>query len=167
LVLVTTNARISRPRGELPGHDTIIKSDQIKARVDTDIDADNNPLQMAKLIGADTLQEFAQRLAEEHRPIEFDWAGRFGLPLKPPVNVARPMTSAGSNRPAAAPAMSPHDGARVSAVEVVGEKKSKLVCAGCGSSVAYNVAKFCWFNKPRFGGLVYCIDCQKNVPKPA
>jgi len=26
-----------------------------------------------------------------------------------------------------------------------------------------NVAKFCWFNKPRFGGKVYCMECQKAV----
>jgi hypothetical protein len=26
-------------------------------------------------------------------------------------------------------------------------------------------AKFCWFNKPRFGGLVYRMDCQTKVLK--
>jgi hypothetical protein len=31
--------------------------------------------------------------------------------------------------------------------------------------VSNAVARFCWFNKPRFGGLVYCMDCQKKVPK--
>ena len=25
-------------------------------------------------------------------------------------------------------------------------------------------AKFCWFNEPRFGGLVYCMGCQTKVP---
>jgi hypothetical protein len=31
--------------------------------------------------------------------------------------------------------------------------------------VSIAVARFCGFNKPRFGGLVYCMDCQKKVPK--
>ena len=41
--------------------------------------------------------------------------------------------------------------------------KQKLVCHSCGTSVGYNVAKFCWFNKPKFGGNIYCMDCQKTV----
>ena len=41
--------------------------------------------------------------------------------------------------------------------------KQKLVCHSCGTAVGYNVAKFCWFNKPKFGGNIYCMDCQKTV----
>ena len=43
------------------------------------------------------------------------------------------------------------------------EPKQKLVCHSCGTAVGYNVAKFCWFNKPKFGGNIYCMDCQKIV----
>ncbi len=50
------------------------------------------------------------------------------------------------------------------AVAAGGEKaKSKLACSSCGIQVGYNVAKFCWFNKAKFGGNVYCMDCQKKV----
>ena len=65
LILVSKNARISRPKAHLPGLDTIIKSDQLKARVERDIEADNNALVLAKMIATDTLQEFAERLAED------------------------------------------------------------------------------------------------------
>jgi len=41
--------------------------------------------------------------------------------------------------------------------------KQKLVFHACGASVGYNVAKFCWFNKPKFGGNIYCMDCQQTV----
>jgi hypothetical protein len=164
LVLVTTNARISRPTTVLPGHATIIKCDQIKARMDADIEADNNALQMAKLIGSDRLQEFAERLAEEHRPIAFDWAAKFGMPAKPPIVAQVPP----AHRPVAAAPIATPSGATGSApTEIVEERKSKLDCVACGCRVTYSVAKFCWFNKPRFGGNVYCMDCQKNVPKPA
>ena len=41
--------------------------------------------------------------------------------------------------------------------------KQKLICHSCAEPVPYNVAKFCWFNKPKFGGNLYCIECQKKV----
>jgi len=41
--------------------------------------------------------------------------------------------------------------------------KQKLICSKCGQAVSYAVAKFCWFNKPKFGGNVYCMDRQKAV----
>ena len=41
--------------------------------------------------------------------------------------------------------------------------KQKLICHACGKSITHTVAKFCWFNKPKFGGNIYCMDCQKKV----
>ena len=164
LVLVSTNARISRPKVNLPGLDTIIKSDQLKARVERDIDADNNALQLAKMVGPDKLQEFAERLAEEHRPIAYNWAAKFDLPARPPIVTQTPPAA----RPVAASPIATANGVPGSApTGVVDERNSKLDCAACGRRVTYNVAKFCWFNRPRFGGNVYCMDCQKNVPTPA
>jgi len=166
LVLVSKNARISRPKRKIDGLDAVIKNDQLNARISKDIDSNNNPIGLAKLIGQDTLEEFARALANEHRPIRIDWAARFGLPVCPPAP-----------QPAQAPRRSsftqigtgrkPGQRPTAQAEEPSGndgEKKSKLVCAACAISVSYSVAKFCWFNKPRFGGMVYCMDCQKKVP---
>ena len=141
LVLVSSKARITRPSKSFPGLDEIIKVDQIKANLDKAMDDDNNPLTLAKLVSSETVKAFAERLVALHTPHQFNWHGRFGLP----VQVDEP-----------------------TAVEVVEKaefepKKSKLACNTCGTVVAYNVAKFCWFNKPRFGGQVYCYECQKNV----
>lgn len=152
LVLVSKNARISRPKKKLDGIETVIKNDQLKARVDKDFDSDNNPLTVARIISQETLQDFATRLAAVHRPIRFDWAAKFGLPAQAPIFEVAPI-----------PAPEPSD----EGSSTTAEKKSKLACVACGTIVAYNVAKFCWFNKPRFEGNVYCMDCQKNVPKPA
>ncbi|MDZ4055566.1 MAG: hypothetical protein U1D69_01145, partial [Polynucleobacter sp.] len=84
---------------------------------------------------------FAERVVALHKPLQFNWPGKFGLPVRLDEEVA------------------------VEAVQNVEPepKKSKLACNSCGTVVAYNVAKFCWFNKPRFGGQVYCYECQKNV----
>lgn len=141
LVLVSSKVRITRPSLSFPGLDEIVKVDQIKAILDKAMDNDNNPLSLAKLVSSETLKAFAERLVALHKPHQFNWPGKFGLPVRLDEEAA---------------------------VEVVEKaepelKKSKLACNTCGTAVAYNVAKFCWFNKLRFGGQVYCFECQKNV----
>jgi len=168
LVLVSKTARISRPKSKLDGLDAVLKNDQLKARIDKVIDADNNPLGFAKLIGSDTLEEFARALASEHRPIRIDWAAKFGLPAKWPVSRPPPrvatFTPIGAGTSAGQRPTVPA-GERQAAG--VGDKQSKLVCVACGTPLSYSVAKFCWFNKSRFGGLVYCMNCQRKVPTPS
>ena len=94
LVLVSKTARISRPKAKIDGLDAVIKNDQLNARINKDIDANNNPIGLAKLIGQDTLEEFARALANEHRPIRVDWAAKFGLPPSAPTSrpSSRPTT---------------------------------------------------------------------------
>lgn len=144
LVLVSKNARISRPKAKVDGLDCIIKNDQVFATIDRDIDQ-GGPLLMARVIGVDTLEQLARAIAGLHRPIRFDWAARFGLPAVEAVTAPAAQPSGSVSEPAAANA------------------KQKLVCHGCGVSIAYNVAKFCWFNKQKFGGRLYCMECQKAV----
>lgn len=139
IVLVSKNARISRPK---KFDDIIIKNDQIKTTIQKNIDEDNNLLGIAKILGSDTLQDFATRLASAHRPIEFNWAAKFGLPEVPPQERA------------------PQKAAQEAEED---KPKGKLICRTCGEAVTYAVAKFCWVNKPRFGGNVYCISCQKSI----
>jgi hypothetical protein len=150
LVLVSKGARISRPKEKLDGLDCVIKCDQLKSRVDRDIDADNNPLNLARLIGQDTVEDFARRLAAIHKPVKFDWAARFGMSTEYPAASAIAATVAKVEEPTLA-------------AEIEAEKKSKLICASCGMAVSYAVAKFCWLNKPKFAGKVFCMDCQKTV----
>lgn len=148
LVLVSKTARIQRPKGTIEGLDGVIKNDQLKAKIDRDIDRDVNVLHAAKIIGSDTLRDLAERLANAHRPISFDWKSRFGLPVEADQG-AEPSESTES--------------APVDSKEAGDGRKSRLICSDCGVPVSYNVAKFCWFNKPRFGGKVFCMDCQKKV----
>ncbi len=156
LVLVSKTARITRPKARIEGIDAVIKNDQLNTRIKQDIDDTPNLAGLAKMLGLESLREFAQRLAEEHVPQRFNWAAKFGLPAMVPP--AAPLRTPASNTPAVTALQAP------SPVQVPAETKSKLVCSRCGCAVAYNVARFCWFNKPRFGGLVYCMDCQKSVP---
>lgn len=153
LVLVSKNARISRPKRKINGLDAVIKNDQLKSRIDRDIDADNNPLGFARLVSQDTLEELARAIASQHRPTRMDWLTKFGLPPVAPAPTP-PKSPAPAPRPDPTGSSDPT------------RNKGKLVCAACGVAVSYAVAKFCWVNKPRFAGLVYCMDCQRRVPKP-
>lgn len=140
LVVVSKGARITRPKRSLADLDSIVKADQLQSY----LEKDNKPdlLWAARLIGSDTLESFARQLVGFHRPATFDWAAKFGLYPEPPE--------------APAPAVEEPAGTEA--------KKSKLVCAKCEVAVPYVVARFCWFNKPRFGGNVYCKECQPGFP---
>ncbi len=146
LVLVSKNARITRPKGKVAGLDAIVKADQFKSHVDKAFDSDNNPLTIAKIVSPETLEEFVRSLAATHVPIRFDWAAKFGL------SGAAPKPA-----PGAVPAPTPAEATPEA------KPKQKLVCHSCSEPVGYNVAKFCWFNKPKFGGNIYCMDCQKKM----
>lgn len=148
LVLVSKTARISRPTSKVEGIDCIIKTDQLKSKIDQDIEKDTSILGVAKMVGQDTLEDFVRQLAAAHHPISFNWAARFGLSAPPAVPAALFGSEYVERKPEAPVAA------------------SKLACSSCGTTVAYKVAKFCWFNKLRFGGNVFCYDCQKSVPSP-
>lgn len=154
LVLVSKGARISRPKTMIDGMDAIIKNDQVFKFIDKAIDQGNNPLLMAKLIGQDTLEALARGIAKLHKPIAFDWTAKFGLPKEyPAMPTAKPEPVHAAPTPEAAQPVAEQDQ----------KPKQKLACHACGAAVGYNVAKFCWFNKPKFGGNIYCMDCQKTV----
>jgi len=36
-------------------------------------------------------------------------------------------------------------------------------CFACRVEVELKVARFCWFNMPKFGGNVYCRECQQTI----
>ena len=164
LVLVSRNARIGRPTAKIDGIDSIIKSDQLKERIDKAIDSNNNPLLAVRLIGQDTLEDFARRLAAAHKPVSFDWHARFGIAATvPEIAEAIPRVESEPSKPLNPPSWS---NTKTTVADEAGENKpTRLACATCGTIVAHNVARFCWFNKPRFGGNVYCMDCQKAIPK--
>lgn len=77
VVMVSKNARISRPKTKVPGVESIIKSDQLRSLIDRAFDNKNNPLTIAKLIGVDTLEAFARNIAAQHKPLTFNWAWSF------------------------------------------------------------------------------------------
>ena len=89
LVLVSPKARISRPKTLFAGLETIIKADQLRETINRFADSigvAGTFLSAAKLIGLETLRDFAQRLAGLHRTASFDWPARFGLATLSPAS---------------------------------------------------------------------------------
>lgn len=160
LVLVSKGARISRPKNKVDGLSSIVKNDQLFKLIDKAVD-DSSPIMMAKIIGQDTLEEVAREIAQQHRPAQFDWSAKFGLSaaVKTSAPVMKPST-----RQTTVPVAVDMPSANENPADAEPQKpKQKLICHTCGTSITYNVAKFCWFNKPKFGGNIYCMDCQKKV----
>lgn len=158
LILVSKNARISRPKAKITGIDTIIKNDQFKNKIDQSIEADNNALGLAKLISSETLEKFARELAAIHRPIQIDWHAKFGMPKFEPTHQLIEQSEILNVQMNIEQAVD-----EVNTEIAIGKPKQKLICHKCDMPVPYAVAKFCWFNKPKFGGNVYCMECQKKV----
>ena len=157
LILVSKRARISRPKANISGIDTIIKNDQFKNKIDQSIDDANNPLGLAKLISSETLEKFARELAAIHRPIVMNWHAKFGLSELKTINQS--ILKEEVDKPSKS-----EQTMKVSGDEALTDKaKQKLICHTCNLPIPYAVAKFCWFNKPKFGGNLYCIECQKKI----
>ena len=77
IVLVSEVGTVGRPRRKLPELDAIVKADQFRTML---VNRDFPSADMLKFIGSDTLADFGRQLVALHRPVQRDWAARFGLP---------------------------------------------------------------------------------------
>lgn len=126
-VLVSPECSLLKPSSE----QDILKMDQFGTRLEQFGNENGNCLGAAKLISSETLREFAQRLAAQHRPLVPDYAARFGIdPL--------PKKTGSAAKPVANP----------------------RVCAGCGVPLDSKVVFFCRINAGRFEGRLFCRACQ-------
>lgn len=81
-VLVSDKANIKRPAKSAFSTEQVIKADAFGALVDREIDswgAGDALSSMAKIVNAETIETIARLLESEHRPIAFDYVGKFGL----------------------------------------------------------------------------------------
>lgn len=133
LIVISKNTRITRPpKTKFEWINEVIKADQIKSYIDRE---DPNPLLLARVISQEVLEFFAKELVLLHKPIQINWAGKFGL------------KSEIANAP----------------IDEKNVEKKKLICESCNIAITYNVAKFCWTNEKRFNNKTLCMDCQKSI----
>lgn len=169
-ILVSKAARISRPKTPVAGLDSVLKTDQFISRIERELSQENVLLMATKVIGEATLEDFGKQLVALHKPIQFDWAAKFGLTetgrVPAPLNVSVPEDLASAPE-TTSPAIEEPNTATVPAAEplptdAAAPAKSKLVCVACSASVSYNVARYCWANR-KFHGKVYCMGCQATL----
>lgn len=83
-VLMSANSRIIRPKNCAVASNAVIKVDSLRTTIDREID-NKQPLGalacIAKLSSSETVMDIAQRIASFHKPIQIDYAKRFGIAL--------------------------------------------------------------------------------------
>lgn len=78
LVLISKEARISRPNSKIAGIETVIKADMLFKAINQS-SRKINLFQTIKAVSHKTLESFARELVGQHKPIMFNWRGKFGL----------------------------------------------------------------------------------------
>jgi hypothetical protein len=152
LVLIA-EGRITRPKTPVAGIDSLIRTDQLFAHIQRGNDS-GNALDIAKLIGQDTLMALGQNIVSLHRGIEFDWERRFRL------NGAKLM-------PAQASAPKPPP-AQPASVKVEAKPRPPAAhCEHCQTGISSGVKNYCRKNPERFDSRLLCMDCQAKLPAAA
>ena len=149
VVLVAPKSTIRRPDPSKFDTSNVIKADQFDAwrteRVEKGISLAQTLTGIVNLRSSDTLREWAEKLARQHRPQKpQDWLPDFMRPRTP------------QQTPAAAPVATP--------------PIASAVCAICSKPVSAEVVTYCHHHVDRFGGAVYCREHQTSfqpaAPKP-
>jgi hypothetical protein len=143
LVLVSNNARIGRPKRKINGMEEVTKADQLKARLFDEFDKAPE-WKLATVLGKEGLAAFARELAALHRPIEFDWAAKFGL----------------SQAPAAAPAATrPSNATRPDGRTRPWFVKFDGPCSRCGRTLVKGIEAV-WSSRQR---RMFCLECARSL----
>jgi len=79
LILVSNNARITRPKTKVDGMDCVMKVEQIFPYINDAIDK-TSVLSLSRTISSNSLQNFADQLVKLHTPGTTNWLAKFGLP---------------------------------------------------------------------------------------
>lgn len=148
-VLVAPNAKIDRPAKQTLDTSMVIKADAYSSYIHKELDSRSVVSTFAsatKLIGIDTLEEFAKKLIRLHKPGKFNYAAKFGID-----EAAVQSTQVIPTSPPSTKAQENH-------------KPTAKSCDKCGVEVEDKVAYFCRMNKAKFDGKVLCRECQQPAP---
>lgn len=155
LVLIA-EGRITRPKTPVAGIESLIRTDQLFAHIQR-INDSGNALEIAKLIGQDTLMAMGRAMVDMHRPIEFDWERRFRLsaPAMPPAPAVPKVVQLHPATPSTA------------APDTTKPRPSAGQCDDRKAAVSSGVKTYCNNNHERFNGRVLCMNCQAKVSAKA
>lgn len=140
VITLSSNVKIDRPAGGNKVQDAyVMKIDNFISFIDKKASESSfkEVFQFAQLMFREELKKFAEDLASHHQALKMDWYARFGI-VEPKSDEALLGKQSAKN------------------------KTKKLICAKCSDPIEFIVARFCWFNKKRFGGNTYCRSCQAS-----
>lgn len=140
VVLISPTSKVIRPDSAPFDLSSVQKADAFTSALDKIMD-NKSIVSAPKIIGSDTLQEFAEKLVRLHRPASFDYAAKFGI-QETTVPPAAPSATSSPALP------------RVAESTVA---YASPVCRGCKSvnlSIQYG----------KFGYYFKCSDCSGNTP---
>lgn len=78
IVLIGSKNRITRPKKKFPELEQVMKADQFLNYFSKEMEK-FSLFDAAKMFGSETLVDFATSMVEQHQPIVFNWAARFGI----------------------------------------------------------------------------------------
>lgn len=149
LILVTENTKIVRPQNQVAGIERIIKTDQVKAKVE-EYTKKLQWLRLCKKISSSTLQNMGQQLCDLHRPAPTtDWYKHFGI-----------YSSDEFKTEAAAGACHAPASTKATAEATLAEQS---VCVGCGRNLTAAEKQFCHHHPMKFNVQAYCYPCQRTI----
>lgn len=154
-VLVAPSARIDRPVKQSFDTSMVIKADAYASHLEKEADKRSVVSVLAtatKLVGADTLEEFAQKIIRLHRPGKFNYVGKFGID----EDAVQPIQNNTPPPPA-------------TITEEVKKVSTTRACDQCGIEIEEKVVYYCLINKAKFNGKTLCQACQKapaQTPTP-
>jgi hypothetical protein len=164
LVMMHPKATIQRPQTCAIDTSLVIKADALPSWYERDLEKDPSVGEVVSSLlsirSRDTLKEWAEALARQHRPANLLNLPEFMAPKPAQVRAEEPRPAyASAPAPSPAPAAKPAPAASTAAAPDEGLKK-KLICVTCGTKISYPEGKFCWNNEKRFGGFQYCREHQ-------
>lgn len=146
VILVAPTSKVIKPKSAPFDLATVVKADAFVSTAEK-MFADKPVVEMAKIIGADTVLEFGKKLVRLHRPGSFNYAAKFGITEEPtPAPVVAPVALESVKEPPAPPSV------------------AASACQECGAEVDKKVVYFCRMNKAKFNGQILCRDCQQLPP---
>ncbi len=139
-VLVSPKSQVSRPSKAAFDTSMVIAADTLRTAIDKRIDEMNNISVLttaSKFSSFESVVEAAKRLASLHKPMKIDYRKRFGIEDNPQHSRTPEL--------------------------VQPESAKRNYCFKCKKPVTEKVANYCADFKKKFGGKVYCFDCQKEI----
>jgi hypothetical protein len=161
LVLVANNARILRPKKSTLDTSRVIKADQLRERIDKDIEGESAAsilLKAPKMVSSETVRDLAMQLAARHTPLVRSIEPAEPVPMAHPAPEAR--------NPAQGPTCKICQGGKGSIQ--YGQYGYYFKCEGCGSNTAIRFTCHPG-HKPRLrkaGPQFFrdCAECKTSMP---